>query len=165
MVVSSVSHQTVNQIWQIFLRTVDLYRSGVRKSVLQGRNENNSRKVYSSGLWICLPWDFCASFWDCPENRESHGKTVRLKRSVKHFSVFNLFGCTIWAKNPIIILAQIVFEVRIAREPMIHFWKLNVVIKTLNLVISPCCFEEYSKKEIVKCIPHLQHNYFPSLNQ
>ena len=33
--------------------------------------------VYSIGLWICLPWDFCASSWD----HEIVLKTVRLERS------------------------------------------------------------------------------------
>ena len=33
--------------------------------------------VYSISLWICLPWDFCASSWDC----EIVLKTVRLERS------------------------------------------------------------------------------------
>ena len=33
--------------------------------------------VYSISLWICLPWDFCASSWD----HEIVLKTVRLERS------------------------------------------------------------------------------------
>ena len=33
--------------------------------------------VYSISLWICLPWDFCASSWDC----EIVLKTVRPERS------------------------------------------------------------------------------------
>ena len=33
--------------------------------------------MYSIGLWICLPWDFCASSWD----HEIVLKTVRLERS------------------------------------------------------------------------------------
>ena len=33
--------------------------------------------MYSIGLWICLPWDFCASSWD----HEIVLKTMRLERS------------------------------------------------------------------------------------
>ena len=64
MVLRSVSCQQDNQlIWQIFLRTVDFYRIDAWKSILQGKNEN-ILEVYSISLWICLPWDFCASSWD-----------------------------------------------------------------------------------------------------
>ena len=47
----------------ICLRTVDFYISDAWKSIFRGKNEN-IQKVYSIGLWICLPWDFCASSWD-----------------------------------------------------------------------------------------------------
>ena len=55
---------------------VGFYRMDAWKSMLQGKNEN-IQKVYSICLWICLPWDFCASSWD----REIVLKTVRLERS------------------------------------------------------------------------------------
>ena len=60
----------------ICLRTVDFYISDAWKSIFWGKNEN-IQKVYSIGLWICLPWDFCASSWD----HEIVLKTVRLERS------------------------------------------------------------------------------------
>ena len=60
----------------ICLRTVDFYISDAWKSIFRGKNEN-IQKVYSIGLWICLPWDFCASSWD----HEIVLKTVRLERS------------------------------------------------------------------------------------
>ena len=61
---------STRQIWQICLKTMNFYRIDTWKSLLQGKNEN-IQKVYSIGLWICLPWDFCASSWqwDCPQNR------------------------------------------------------------------------------------------------
>ena len=46
------------------------------KSFFRGKNKN-IQKVYSISLWICLPWDFCASSWD----HEIVLKTVSLERS------------------------------------------------------------------------------------
>ena len=60
----------------ICLRTVDFYIIDAWRSFFRGKNEN-IQKVYSIGLWICLPWDFPASSWD----HEIVLKTVRLKRS------------------------------------------------------------------------------------
>ena len=60
----------------ICLRTVDFYIIDAWKSLFRGKNEN-IQKVYSIGLWICLPWDFCASSWDY----EIVLKTMRLERS------------------------------------------------------------------------------------
>ena len=59
----------------ICLRTVDFYIIDAWKSIF--RSKKVLKKVYSIGLWICLPWDFCASSWDC----EIVLKTVRLERS------------------------------------------------------------------------------------
>ena len=64
------------QRW-ICLRTVDFYITDAWKSIFRGKSEN-IQKVYSIGLWICLPWEFCASSWD----HEIFLKTVRLERSV-----------------------------------------------------------------------------------
>ena len=63
------------QRW-ICLRTVDFYITDAWKSIFRGKSEN-IQKVYSIGLWICLPWDFCASSWDY----EIVLKTMRLERS------------------------------------------------------------------------------------
>ena len=60
----------------ICLRTVDFYIIDAWKSIFQCKNEI-IQKLYSIGLWICLPWDFCASSWD----HEIVLKTVRLERS------------------------------------------------------------------------------------
>ena len=74
----------------------DFYRIDAWKSILQGKNEN-IQKVYSIGLWICLPWDFCASSWDC----EIVLKTVRLETSGR--AVNWLQSCSAqeveWKKN------------------------------------------------------------------
>ena len=59
----------------ICLRTVDFYIIDAWKSIF--RSKKVFKKVYSIGLWICLPWDFCASSWD----HEIVLKTVRLERS------------------------------------------------------------------------------------
>ena len=83
MVLRSVSCQQDNQlILQICLRTVDFYRIDAWKSILQGKNEN-ILEVYSINLWICLPWDFCASSWD----RKIVLKTVRLERSATLYCI------------------------------------------------------------------------------
>ena len=55
---------------------MDFYITDAWKSIFRDKNEN-IQKVYSIGLWICLPWDFCASSWD----HEIVLKTVRLERS------------------------------------------------------------------------------------
>ena len=55
---------------------MDFYITDTWKWIFRGKNEN-IQKVYSIGLWICLPWDFCASSWD----HEIVLKTVRLERS------------------------------------------------------------------------------------
>ena len=59
----------------ICLRTVDFYIIDAWKSIF--RSKKVLKKVYSIGLWICLPWDFCASSWE----HEIVLKTVRLERS------------------------------------------------------------------------------------
>ena len=42
---------------------------------------------------------------------------------------------------------------------------VHVVIKTYNLQISRC-FADYVKGlSLIKCVPHVQHDYFPSFNQ
>ena len=61
---------------------MDFYIIDAWKSIFQDKNEN-IQKVYSIGLWICLPWDFCASSWD----REIVLKTVRLERSALEWQV------------------------------------------------------------------------------
>ena len=71
------SHSVLNFVFTwICLRTVDFYISDAWKSIFRGKNEN-IQKVYSIGLWICLLWDFCASWWD----HETVLRTVRLERS------------------------------------------------------------------------------------
>ena len=55
---------------------MDFYITDAWKSLFRGKNEN-IQKVYSISLWICLPWDFCASSWD----HEIVLKTMRLERS------------------------------------------------------------------------------------
>ena len=59
----------------ICLRTVDFYIIDAWKSIFWSKKV--LKKVYSIRLWICLPWDFCASSWD----HEIVLKTVRLERS------------------------------------------------------------------------------------
>ena len=54
------------------MRTVNFYIIDTWKLIFPGKNEN-VQKVYSIGLWICLPWDFCPSSWD----HEIVLKTVR----------------------------------------------------------------------------------------
>ena len=79
------------QRW-ICLRTVDFYITDAWKSIFRGKSEN-IQKVYSIGLWICLPWEFCASSWD----HEIFLKTVRLERSVLGWGE----GCPmLWQINP-----------------------------------------------------------------
>ena len=55
---------------------MDFYVIDASKSIFRGKNEN-IEKVFSIGLWICLPWDFCASSWD----HEIVLKTARLEMS------------------------------------------------------------------------------------
>ena len=40
-----------------------------------------------------------------------------------------------------------------------------VVVKTLNLEISRCHLADYVKRIQLKCVPHVQHDYFSSFNQ
>ena len=63
------------QKW-ICLRTVDSTELMPKNRFYKAKMKWNVW-VYSIGLWICLPWDFCASSWDC----EIVLKTVRLERS------------------------------------------------------------------------------------
>ena len=44
----------------------------------------------------------------------------------------------------------------------------HVVVKASNLMIPRRCYAEYRKKrkkKVLKCVPHLQHDYFVSLNE
>ena len=63
------------QKW-ICLRTVDSTELMPKNRFYKAKMKWNVW-VYSIGLWICLPWDFCASSWDC----EIVLKTVRLETS------------------------------------------------------------------------------------
>ena len=43
------------------------------------------------------------------------------------------------------------------------FMYVYVVVKTLNLVISSCCFDEYGREVYKKCLPLVKHDHFPLL--
>ena len=60
MVVMFASCHPVDQICQMWLRTVDFFTICARKSILKAKMKY-WRKVYSIGLWISLSWDFCTS--------------------------------------------------------------------------------------------------------
>ena len=81
------------QRW-ICLRTVDSTELMPKNRFYKAKMKWNVW-VYSIGLWICLPWDFCASSWDC----EIVLKTVRLERSalgwgkVVQLSLIHIWRC------------------------------------------------------------------------
>ena len=68
-----LSCQQDDQIWQIEMKMHEncefLHNWHLKINFLIF----NVQKVYSIGLWICLPWDFCPSSWD----HEIVLKTVR----------------------------------------------------------------------------------------
>ena len=51
-------------------------------------------------------------------------------------------------------------------QSTLHYCCLHVGAKTLNLEISRCHLADYVRQRIVlKCVPHVQHDYFSSFNQ
>ena len=83
MVLRSISCQQEDQIRQIFLRNVDFYRIDAWKSIWQSKNENYMRCIpLACESVYCEILCLIVRPWDCPQNNESHRKTVRLERSI-----------------------------------------------------------------------------------
>ena len=79
----------------ICLRTVDFYISDAWKSIFWGKNEN-IQKVYSIGLWICLPWDFCASSWDHERSALGWGRVVQCSDKLNLCMALYCYENSVW---------------------------------------------------------------------
>ena len=64
VVIYGVSCQPVEQIWQIFLRTMHLYSIGAKKSMLQRKNQNIQWKYMPSACKSVYLESFWALSWD-----------------------------------------------------------------------------------------------------
>ena len=73
MVRSSVSCQTVHQIWQICLRTVHLYSIGAKKSIYKAKIKIFKGDVFHRLVNLLTVRFLCLIVrpWDCPKNRET----------------------------------------------------------------------------------------------